>query len=366
MFSASCCPASTTIRLEQVREAFDERLGKQQPEGAIGLVPNLAASRIANRLDLRGPAYTVDAACASSLVAVDQGVTELASGRLRRGARRRRSPLPRHHASGPCSASWAPLSRQGPSRPFDADADGMLIGEGTGIVVLKRLADAERDGDRIYAVIRGTGMSSDGRSASIFNPTAAGQVLAVRRAWADGRTRPDRPRRARPAGGARHRHPHRRRHRAAHARRGVRTAHRRRQAGDRLGEVDDRAHHAGGRHRRLIKAALAVHHGVLPPTLHCDDPRAELARPVSPRSPRRGRGRARRPRRAGVNAFGFGGINAHVVLEEHSARPAAVPPAARQPATTVTEPDAVLWLSAADPAALSSPPRRRRRDRTAS
>ena len=65
-----------------------------------------------------------------------------------------------------------------------ADADGLLIGEGTGVVVLKRLADAERDGDRIYAVIRGTGVASDGRAASLMHPAGAGQVRAVRRAWA--------------------------------------------------------------------------------------------------------------------------------------------------------------------------------------
>ena len=169
-------------QLDRVREAFTERLGPDSPESAIGLVPNLAASRVANRLDLRGPAYTVDAACASSLVAVDQAVSELASGRcdvmLAGGV---------HHCHDITLWSvFSQLRALSPSqriRPFHRGADGILIGEGTGVVVLKRLADAERDGDRIYAVIRGTGVASDGRAASLVNPDPGGQAHAVRQAW---------------------------------------------------------------------------------------------------------------------------------------------------------------------------------------
>lgn len=169
-------------QLDRIRSAFTERLGPDSPESVIGLVPNLAASRVANRLDLRGPAYTVDAACASSLIAVDQAVTELASGRcdlmLAGGV---------HHCHDITLWSvFSQLRALSPSqriRPFHRDADGILIGEGTGVVVLKRLADAERDGDRIYAVIRGTGVSSDGRAASLVNPDSTGQTHAVRQAW---------------------------------------------------------------------------------------------------------------------------------------------------------------------------------------
>lgn len=175
-------PELDQSRLDLVREKFDERLGPYQPEGTIGLVPNLAASRVANRLNLRGPAYTLDAACASSLIAVDQAITELTSGRLDAvlagGV---------HHVHD--ISFWSvfsqlrALSRRGESRPFHRESDGLLIGEGTGVVVLKRWSDAVRDGDRVYAVIRGSGMSSDGRSASMFNPASSGQVLAIRRAW---------------------------------------------------------------------------------------------------------------------------------------------------------------------------------------
>ncbi|WP_208867432.1 polyketide synthase, partial [Streptomyces himastatinicus] len=165
--------------LDRIRDAFTEQLGPDRPEAAIGLVPNLAASRIANRLDLRGPAYTVDAACASSLVAVDQAVGELASGRcdvmLAGGV---------HHCHDITLWSvFAQLRALSPSqriRPFDRAADGLLIGEGTGVVVLKRLADARRDGDRVYAVIRGTGVASDGRATGLVNPDPGGQTRAVR------------------------------------------------------------------------------------------------------------------------------------------------------------------------------------------
>ncbi|MGH3853911.1 MAG: polyketide synthase, partial [Pseudonocardiaceae bacterium] len=169
-------------QLNQIKDTFTERLGPYGPDAAIGLVPALAASRIAARLDFRGPAYTLDAACASALFAVDQAVGELARGRcdlvLAGGV---------HHCHD--ILLWSVLTQLrvlSPSqrmRPFDRAADGLLIGEGTGVVALKRLADAERDGDRVYAVIRGTGVASDGKGASLFTPEPDGQALAIRRAW---------------------------------------------------------------------------------------------------------------------------------------------------------------------------------------
>jgi acyl transferase domain-containing protein len=128
------------------------------------------------------PAYTIDAACASSLIAVDQAADQLRSGRadvvLAGGV---------HHCHD--LTLWSvfsqlrALSPSGAIRPFSEAADGILVGEGTGILVLKRLADAERDGDRVYAVIRGTGVASDGRDASLMSPRPEGQVLAVEAAW---------------------------------------------------------------------------------------------------------------------------------------------------------------------------------------
>ncbi|MBS2535987.1 acyltransferase domain-containing protein [Catenulispora sp. NF23] len=319
-------PGLAEERLDAIQAAFTETLGPNRPEAAIGLVPNLAASRIANRLDLRGPAYTVDAACASSLVAVDQAVGELVSGRcdvmLAGGV---------HHCHDitfwSVFSQLGALSRTGRIRPFHRGADGILIGEGTGVVVLKRLADAQAAGDRVYAVIRGTGVASDGRSASLLNPEPAGQMRAVRAAWAAAGLDPL----AADAIGLLEAH-------------GTATP-----AGDRaelltIAEVfgparnDDEA--AGGAPAlgsvksmightmpaagiaSLVKAALAVHHGVLPPTLHCEDPHPDLKgtrfRTLAEAEdwPETGT-----PRRAGVNAFGFGGINAHVVLEQAPDRP---------------------------------------------
>ena len=169
---------------DRVRTAFMSQAGTLGPEAAIGLVPNLAASRIANRLDLHGPAYTVDAACASSLVAVDHAVSELTRGRcdvvLAGGVH-----LCHDVTFWSVFTQLGALSRAQQIRPFDRDADGILIGEGAGVVVLKRRADAERDGDRIYAVIRGTGVTSDGKESSPMRPRLAGQVAALTQAWRD-------------------------------------------------------------------------------------------------------------------------------------------------------------------------------------
>lgn len=392
-------PDLDSAQLDSVRQAFTDRLGPEAPESSIGLVPNLAASRLAGRLDLRGPAYTVDAACASSLIAVDHAVRELGSGRcdvmLAGGV---------HHCHD--ITFWSVFSQLGalsPSeriRPFHKDADGVLIGEGTGVVVLKRLADAERDGDRVYAVITGTGVASDGRTTSLMAPDSGGQVRAVRQAWQAAGLDPAAPGsiglleahgtatpagdgaelatlaevfgppsvRAAGAGPSAGGSPH-----DGPATAGSATATRAHggSAGD--GDADTGRVTAGAADEGpdavigsvksmightmpaagiagLIKAALAVHHGVLPPTLHCDDPHPALARtrfaPIGAARP--WRTDDRQPvRRAAVNAFGFGGINAHVVLEQAADRKAAT-------AYVVHEPERVLRLTAPTPGAMAA------------
>ncbi|MFF1546820.1 beta-ketoacyl synthase N-terminal-like domain-containing protein [Streptomyces sp. NPDC058291] len=347
-------PDLTGDQLDRVRTAFTERLGPDSPESAIGLVPNLAASRVANRLDLRGPAYTVDAACASSLVAVDQAVAELASGRcdmmLAGGV---------HHCHDITLWSvFSQLRALSPSqriRPFHRDADGILIGEGTGVVVLKRLADAERAGDRVYAVIRGTGVASDGRAAGLVNPDPGGQAQAVRQAWR--------------AAGLDPAEPHSIGLLEAH---GTATP-----AGDNaelatlaevfgpgdgdavLGSVKSMIGHAmpAAGIAGLVKAALAVHHGALLPTLHCDDPHPALARTRFRTLEKTAdwETTGRRPvRRAAVNAFGFGGINAHVVLEEAPGSRGSRAGAPVRAALRVAEPERVLLLAADSPARLAA------------
>ncbi|MBV8992343.1 MAG: nitronate monooxygenase, partial [Pseudonocardiales bacterium] len=148
-----------------------------------GVLANVIAGRIANRLDLGGANYTVDAACASALAAIDLACKELRAGTssmvLAGGADVNNSI---HYYQ--MFASVQALSATGRCRPFDASADGITLGEGVACVVLKRLADAERDGDRIYAVIKGIGSASDGRSRGLTAPRPEGQRRALERAYA--------------------------------------------------------------------------------------------------------------------------------------------------------------------------------------
>ncbi|MCR6485849.1 polyketide synthase dehydratase domain-containing protein [Amycolatopsis sp. OK19-0408] len=329
-------PSAGPDILERLRTALLEPLGEFRPETAAGLVPNLAAARVANRLDLGGPAYTVDAACASSLVAVDQAIGELTRDRcdvvLAGGVHQT------HDAT-----LWSLFTQLGalsPSQrisPLSRAADGMLIGEGTALVVLKRLADARRDGDRVYAVIRGSGTSSDGRGASLLSPSVAGQTLALRRAWAGldpaGIGLLEAHGTATPAGDAAELTTVADVFGQADGTRSV------------IGSVKSMIGHtlptagvAG-----LVKVALALHHGVLPPTLHCADPNPLLDktrfRVLAEAEPW-----GALPRVGAVNAFGFGGVNAHVVL-------AAGDPAPKRRAR-VNQPEQVLRLAAATPEGL--------------
>ncbi|HEX5367627.1 MAG TPA: beta-ketoacyl synthase N-terminal-like domain-containing protein [Acidimicrobiales bacterium] len=300
-------------RLVAVKEAFVEQVGEPRPDAVIGLVPNLAASRVANRLDLGGPAYTVDAACASALVAVDAALGELRSGRCEvvlAGAV--------HHAHDvtlwSVFSQLGALSPTGSIRPFSRDADGILIGEGTGMLVLERLERAERLDHRVYAVVGGAGVASDGRGASLTAPSVAGQVLALERAYRSSGVDPatvglvEGHGTATPAGDQAE----------------LDTIRQVFGPGDGglpgvLGSVKSMIGHAmpAAAAAGLIKAVLAVHHGVLPPTLHAEEPHEAVAatrfRLLGSAEPWEGPG----PRRAGVDAFGFGGINAHVVLEQH-------------------------------------------------
>ncbi|MGP4023614.1 beta-ketoacyl synthase N-terminal-like domain-containing protein [Actinomadura sp. 3N407] len=311
---AELVPELGQRRLDEIRRAFCERLGPDGPDASIGLVPSFAASRIAHGFDLRGPAYTLDAACASSLLAVEHAVRALRSGQA--DAMLAGAVHHAHHAT--VWSVFCQLRALSPSetiRPFDRAADGTLLAEGTGIVLLKRLSDAERAGDRVHAVIVGAGSSSDGRASSIMSPLVDGQVLAVERAWRDAGLDP-----------------------AAPGALGLIEAHGTgTPAGDEaelatlrrvfgtggppvgLGTVKSMIGHAmpAAGIAGLIKAAYALRDGVLPPTLHVDDPhpaledgRLRLVRQAAEWE--RGDG----PRRAAVNAFGFGGANAHVILQE--------------------------------------------------
>ncbi len=299
--------------LDRVKKEFQVKKGRFGPDTAMGLIPNLVASLVANRLNLGGTAYTLDAACASSLIAVEHAMQELNS---------RRADM--IIAGGVHASQNAPfwsiftqlgaLSREQKIRPFDQRADGVLIGEGCGFVVLKRLDDAIRDGHRIYAVIKGAGVSSDGAGVSVMSPSVKGQARAIQQAWQQAKTDLN------SIG-----------YLEAH---GTAT-----QLGDKteletleqvfgndpalpkvgIGTIKSMIGHAmpAAGIAGLIKTALAIYHGQLPPTLHCETPLPFMQQtrfaPVQEAMPWDESGL---PRRAGINAFGFGGINAHVVLED--------------------------------------------------
>ena len=289
-----------------------------------GMLGNVISGRVANRLDLGGVNCVVDAACASSLSAIQMAVGELTAGRtdmmLTGGVDTDNSIFMY------MSFSKTPaFSKKNEIKPFDAESDGMLIGEGLGILVLKRLADAERDGDRIYAVIKGLGASSDGRYKSIYAPSSAGQALALKRAYESAGFSPD-------TVGLIEAH-------------GTGTV-----AGDlcevttlnqvfrdpnsgyphsqpqpqhiALGSVKSQIGHtkAAAGAASMIKVALSLHHKVLPPTINIQQPHLQLDIENSPfylNTETRPWIRGEHPRRAGVSAFGFGGTNFHVVMEEY-------------------------------------------------
>ena len=305
-----------------------------------GLLGNVVAGRIANRLDLRGTNCVVDAACASSLGAVHLAVNELVLGQsdmVVTGGVDTLNDILMHM----CFSKTPALSPQNDCRPFDASADGTLLGEGLGMVALKRLADAERDGDSIYAVLRGLGTSSDGRSKSVYAPVSEGQARAVRAAYADAAYGPETVELVEAHGTAT---------KAGDAAEvaGLKLAFAARPpevAGDApsapwcaLGSIKSQVGHtkAAAGAAGLLKIVLALHHKVLPPTIKVTRPNAALGLDGSPfyvnteaRPWIRGPGH---PRRASVSAFGFGGSNFHVTCEEYTgsgARPPRMdPPAA--------------------------------------
>ncbi|MFF7209890.1 beta-ketoacyl synthase N-terminal-like domain-containing protein, partial [Streptomyces sp. NPDC008238] len=333
---------------EEIARRFKKAYVPWEENSFPGMLGNVVAGRIANRFDLGGTNCTVDAACASSLAAVKLAVSELIEGRadlmLTGGCDAENTILMYM-----CFSKTPAFSKSQVIKPFDESADGTLIGEGIGMLALKRLADAERDGDRVYAVLRGIGTSSDGRFKSIYAPRAEGQQLALRRAYEDA---------AVPAGSVELFEAH-----------GTGTAvgdHTELSAlgsfvGDQpgsgelgyaaIGSVKSQIGHtkAAAGAAGLIKLALSLHQKVLPPTINVDRP-SEAVDPartpfyVSPQARPWILDPARDKRRAAVSSFGFGGTNFHMVLEEHD------PAAAR----TVLGPVARtgLW-HAADPEALA-------------
>ena len=310
--------------LNKLREGLLESLYPFAPETAPAVMPSVVAGRVANRLGFNGPAYTLDAACASSLIAVELALKDLKSGfcdlALAGGA---------HVATTvpflSVFSALGALSRSDRIRPFDKEADGILPGEGIGIVVLKRRSDAERDGDRIYALVKGVASTSDGKGANINSPSPQGQSQAIRFALERAGVSPDTiglieaHGTATPVGDAAE----------IEGLKGVfgarNMAEARRCA---MGTVKSMIGHAmpAAGIAGFIKAVLALYCKVLPPTLHCEEPNPKFGLEKTPfyiNTETRPwiHGDPRTPRRAAVNAVGFGGINAHAILEENAGAP---------------------------------------------
>src|SRR6266849_10350616 len=170
-----------TVAADVVKRIADSYVAWQE-DSFPGLLGNVVAGRIATRLDLGGTNCVVDAACASSLGAFHLAMLELSSGRcdmVLTGGLDTFNDIFMYM----CFSKTPALSPTGDAKPFDAKADGTILGEGLGVLVLKRLESARRDGDRIYAVIRSMGTSSDGKGQAVYAPSAAGQVKALRQAY---------------------------------------------------------------------------------------------------------------------------------------------------------------------------------------
>ncbi|GHT78418.1 hypothetical protein FACS1894104_1570 [Actinomycetota bacterium] len=301
-------------------DKLDDILPTLTEDSFPGILSNVVAGRISNRLNTGGRNFTVDAACASSLAALDIAVGELTSNQANMvvlgGADLHNSIIDFLLFS-----STYALSKKGRCATFDTDSDGITLGEGIGVVILKRLEDAQRDGNRIYAVIKGIGGGSDGKQLGLTAPSRHGQIRALKRAYKNAGVSP------RDVGFV-----------EAH---GTGTV-----VGDRieLGALTDVFIEAGALPQQaqvgsvktlightkcaagiagLIKATLSVQHGMLPPTLHLNKPNDAWARggPFFFRTEKAGFWRSDR-RIAGVSGFGFGGTNFHAIVENYDvARP---------------------------------------------
>jgi len=282
-----------------------------------GFLANVTAGRIANRFNLNGTNCAVDAACASSLAALKVAIHELQSGDcdvvLAGGVNLDLTPT-----SFISFCKTPAISQSNMSRPFDADADGMILGDGVAMVVLKRLEDAKRDQDRIYAVIKSIGSSGDGRGTSIFAPNKEGQLKALNRAYEKTDVTPDMVTLIEAHGTG------------THVGDGCELSaltqffeeHDAQQNTVAIGSVKSQIGHSRltAGMSGLIKTALALYHRTLPPTINVNKDRSDLLE--SPfytlSTPQPWLLNQKHPvRRAGVSSFGFGGTNFHVVLEEY-------------------------------------------------
>lgn len=324
--------SSSAIAREILGRTFEEAvLGESSIRRATHLdnryVAGWPAGVLAKALGLGGGWLTLDAACASSLYAVKMAVDELQAGRLDAvlaGGLSRPDALYTQMGFSQLRA----LSPSGRCSPFDGKGDGLVVGEGAGLVVLKRTEDAVRDGDRIYGVIRGAGLSND-VGGRLLAPTSEGQLRAMRKAYSEAGWQPKDVQLVEchatgtPVGDAVEVESLKALWGGGGSGRCV------------IGSVKSNIGHlltAAGS-AALIKALLAMKHQSLPPTANFEAPSSGISFDDSPfevlTAPRSWAIEEDGTRKAAVSAFGFGGINAHLLIEEHRPRATASIPAAR-------------------------------------
>jgi acyl transferase domain-containing protein/NAD(P)H-dependent flavin oxidoreductase YrpB (nitropropane dioxygenase family)/NAD(P)-dependent dehydrogenase (short-subunit alcohol dehydrogenase family)/acyl carrier protein len=299
----------------EMPEELDAALPKMTEDSFPGILANVISGRITNRLNLGGRNFTVDAACASSLAAIDLACQELfleKSDMVLAGGADLHNGINDYLMF----SSTHALSRKGRCATFDAEADGIALGEGVAMLVLKRHEDALRDGDTVYAVIQGIGGSSDGKSLGLTAPRKSGQVKALERAYEQAGISP--------------------------ALLGLVEAHGTGTVvGDRteltaltdmlnqsgaianqthLGSVKTQIGHtkcAAGL-AGLIKATLSAYYGIKPPTINLKTPNSYYNGSTSPFAFHTEAALWLEEKRyAGVSAFGFGGTNFHAVIESN-------------------------------------------------
>ncbi len=294
--------------LTPLEDEFKRPFAPMSEESLAGGLANTIAGRIANHFDLGGGGYTVDGACASSLLAVCQAASALAAGDLDLAL------------AGGVDLSLDPFElvgfartgalASGPMRIFDRRPTGFIPGEGCGFVVLMREAEARAAGRRIYAVLRGWGLSSDG-AGGITRPEAAGQQRALVRAYTRAGFGSDQVTYFEGHGTGT----------AVGDAAELETLSRTR-ANDGaettavVGSIKALIGHtkAAAGIAALLKATLALHHQLLPPTVGCEEPHPHLDGQSLRALERAAPWPQDQPLIAGVSAMGFGGINAHVVL----------------------------------------------------
>ena len=308
------------VRHEILRELHD-RMIRHLPEVTEDTMPgelsNCIAGRIANIFNFHGPNFVCDAACASAMAAISsaiEGLIEHHFDAVITGGIDRNMGAPSFVKFCKIGA----LSATG-TRPYAQGADGFVMGEGAALFLMKRLADAERDGDKIYAVIRGMGGSSDGKGKGITAPNPIGQRLAIQRAWEIAGLSP---------GTVTYIEGHGTSTRVGdvvevESMADVLKESRLPAHSVAIGSVKSNFGHlksAAGA-AGLLKATLALHERVLPPSVHCEHPNPDIDFAHSPLYVNTELKPWMLPpdgiRRAGLSAFGFGGTNFHAVLEEY-------------------------------------------------